>query len=106
MSCEIAAASPKPLASALNVSPLSTCISASGWPAVICGRQSLMWVISLSRSAQYTDGLAKPVADPVPVGVKAAAAAGNDRAFLAGTAQPGQSLLAGGDAGMLRDDVE
>jgi hypothetical protein len=102
----MAATSPKPLASSLNVSPLSTCIPVSGWPAVTCGRRSLMWVISLSRSAQYTDGLAKPVPRPVPVGVQAAATAGDDRAFLAGTAQPGQPLLPDGDAGMRRDHVE
>ena len=43
---------------------------------------------------------------PVPVGVQAATAAGDDRAFLAGLAQPSQPLLTGSDTGMLPDGIK
>ena len=45
-------------------------------------------------------------AGAVTVGVQAAAAAGDDRAFLAGPAQPGESLLAGEDPRVLPDLVQ
>ena len=50
--------------------------------------------------------IVEAVRAPVPVGVKAAAATGHHRARLAGLAQPGEPLLAGADARMLRDHVQ
>ena len=50
--------------------------------------------------------IGEPGRRPVAVGVQAPAASADDRAFLAGQAEPSQSLLARDDAGVLPDHVE
>ena len=50
--------------------------------------------------------IAEPGPRPVAVRVKATAATGHDRAFPAGLAEPGESLLASDDPRVLSDDIQ
>ena len=73
-----------------EVSSLSSCVAASGCPAVTCGRQSLDVGNQLEQVGAVHRRIGEAGLCPVPVGVQAAATAGDDRAFLAGygIAQP------------------
>ena len=95
-----------PPARAWKLVPLSAC-DGDVQPVRGPGRQAAADVRDQREQVRAVDRrVVEAIARPVAVGVETAAAAGDDRAFLAGLAQPGGSLLAGLDARMRGDDIE